>query len=174
MAAENSRFRSRLFKSLRFGVVLNCICAALFVASIIYNRSSVSLLRRSLDAERLRNADLVTRLNIAIRTITNDVFVAAGAFACSVTNNINQLSPPATSKFAVSAASPSSSFDRDRDLPPLDFHHYMEIDGVPYIYLGRKYYREGDMLLGYPVQLISPDVVQYRDKFYKVVQEIQK
>lgn len=174
MAAENSRFRSRLFKSLRFGVVLNCICSALFIASIIYNRSSVSLLRHSLDIERLRNADLVTRLNIAIRTITNDVFIAAGAFACSVTNNINQLSLPAPSKIAVSAASPSPSPDRDQNFPPLDFHHYMEIDGVPYIYLGRKYYREGDMLLGYPVQLISPDVVQYRDKFYKVVQETIK
>lgn len=169
MAAENSRFRSRLFKSLRAGVVLNCICSCLFVCAILFHRSSISSLRSSLDSERLRNADLVTRLNIALKAITNDVFAAAGAFVQSYSTNLYLLSSPAPSRFP-GFAGVSNVVD---ELPPISFSGFFEVDGCPYIRVRNKYFGEGDLLLGHPVQLISPDVVKYRNKFYKVELEIK-
>ena len=171
MAAVTSRFRSRLFKSLRLGVILNLCCSLLFVAAIFFNRSTVSELRRSLDLERLRVVDLSSRLNLAIRAITNDVFIAAGAFACSITNNIHQISSPALPRLPANVVSNVNSFV---ELPPLSFSSYFEVDGVPYIKLRNKFYKLGDCVLGYPITAISPDVVEYRDRFYKVESETKQ
>lgn len=59
----------------------------------------------------------------------------------------------------------------DVRLPPFDFWGYCEIDGVAFIRLGDKMFKKGDILLGFPIEEISPDVVQYRDNFFKVVKK---
>lgn len=167
--AENSRFRQRLFVTLRLGVVVNIFCSLLFFASVLYNRSRVRGLEDSVIALSLRNSDLSSRLELALFTLTNDYFRAAGAFVASHTSRIDRISSPAPSILAPSALSLPSS----EDLPPLAFSHYFEIDNVPYIKIRNSSYRRGDLVLGFPIEDISPDVVKYRGKYFKV-EEISK
>lgn len=162
--AENSRFRQRLFVTLRLGVLVNIVVAILFFASVLYNRSRVRGLEDSVIALSLRNSDLSSRLELALFTLTNDYFRAAGAFVASYTSRVDRISSPAPSILASSSAFPPSS----EDLPPLSFSHYMEIDNIPYIHLRNRHYRCGDIVLGYPIEDISPDVVKYRGKYFKV------
>lgn len=167
--AENSRFRQRLFVTLRLGVVVNIVCSLLFFASVLYNRSRVRGLEDSVIALSLRNSDLSSRLELALFTLTNDYFRAAGAFVASHTSRVDRISSPAPSILAPSAASLPSS----EDLPPLAFSHYFEIDNIPYIKIRNSSYRRGDFVLGFPIEDISPDVVKYRGKYFKV-EEISK
>lgn len=167
--AENSRFRQRLFVTLRLGVVVNIVCSLLFFASVLYNRSRVRGLEDSVIALSLRNSDLSSRLELALFTLTNDYFRAAGAFVASYTSRIDRISSPVPSILSPSAASLPSS----EDLPPLAFSHYFEIDDIPYIKIRNSSYRRGDLVLGFPIEDISPDVVKYRGKYFKV-EEISK
>lgn len=162
--AENSRFRQRLFVTLRLGVVVNIVCSLLFFASVLYNRSRVRGLEDSVIALSLRNSDLSSRLELALFTLTNDYFRVAGAFVASYTSRVDRISSPAPSILAPSAPSlPSSD-----DIPPLTFSNYFEVDGVSYIRLRNQNLKRGDLVLGYPLEDISPDVVKYRGKYFKV------
>lgn len=164
--AENSRFRQRLFVTLRLGVLVNIVCSLLFFASVLYNRSRVRGLEDSVIALSLRNSDLSSRLELALFTLTNDYFRAAGAFVASYTSRVDRISSPAPSILA----SPGSFSPSSEDLPPLAFSHYFEVDNIPHIKIRNSSYRRGDIVLGYPIEDISPDVVKYRGKFFKVDQ----
>lgn len=166
--AENSRFRQKLFLSLRVGVILNIAVALLYSVASVYQRSRVRSLEDSVIALSLRNADLTSRLALALHTLTNDYFRAAGAFVASYTSRVDRVSPPAPSILAGSAASSTNS-----PLPSLRFHTYFEVNNVPCCYLKRRVYRAGDLLLGYPITEISPEAVEYRGHFFPI-EENQK
>lgn len=166
--AENSRFRQKLFLSLRVGVILNIAVALLYSVASFYQRSRVRSLEDSVIALSLRNADLTSRLALALHTLTNDYFRAAGAFVASYTSRVDRVLPLSPSILAGSATSSTNS-----PLPSLRFHTYFEVDDVPCCYLKRRVYRAGDLLLGYPITEISPDAVEYRGQFYPI-EELQK
>ena len=161
--AENSRFRQRLFLTLRFGVVLNIAVAVLFVCACLYNRSRIHGLEDSVIALSLRNADLSSRLELALFTLTNDYFRAAGAFVVSYTSRVDRLS--SLSPLGLAGSLPAAT---NTPLPSLRFHTYFEVDNVPCCYLKRRVYRAGDVLLGYPITEISPDAVEYRGQFFPI------
>lgn len=166
--AENSRFRQKLFLSLRVGVILNIAVAILYTVVSVYQRSRVRSLEDSVIALSLRNADLTSRLALALHTLTNDYFRAAGAFVASYTSRVDRVSPPAPFNLAGSSASSTNS-----PLPSLRFHTYFEVNNVPCCYLKRRVYRAGDLLLGYPITEISPDAVEYRGQFYPIEEIIK-
>lgn len=166
--AENSRFRQKLFLSLRVGVILNIAVALLYSVASLYQRSRVRSLEDSVIALSLRNADLTSRLALALHTLTNDYFRAAGAFVASYTSRVDRVLPLSPSISAGSVASSTNS-----PLPSLRFHTYFEVNNVPCCYLKRRIYRAGDILLGYPITEISPDAVEYRGQFFPI-EELQK
>lgn len=166
--AENSRFRQKLFLSLRVGVILNIAVALLYTVASVYQRSRVRSLEDSVIALSLRNADLTSRLTLALHTLTNDYFRAAGAFVASYTSSVDRVSPSAPSILAGSA-----SLSTNTPLPSLRFHTYFEVNNVPCCYLKRRVYRAGDILLGYPITEISPDAVEYRGQFYPIEEVIK-
>ena len=168
--AENSRFRQRLFVTLRLGVLVNIVVALLFFASVLYNRSRVRGLEDSVIALSLRNSDLSSRLELALFTLTNDYFRAAGAFVASYTSRVDSTFSNLARSSTLFSPADSPSLSPSDDLPPLAFSHYFEVDNIPYIKIRNSSYRRGDIVLGYPIEDISPDVVKYRGKFFKVDQ----
>ena len=165
--ADNSRFRQRLFKSLRLGVILNCLCIIAFFSAAFFYRSRIDSLESSVVALSLRNADLSSRLSLALHALTNDYFKAAASFAGSFSSRVDRVSLPLSvvSNSSVIASSPVS------DIPDIAFSGYFEFNGSAYIQVRNKYYSIGDYVLGYPIQDITPDIVKYRDKYFKVKEQ---
>ena len=112
------------------------------------------------------NIRLSADLALANDILTNRYFNAASSFVSNVVSSIAVTNSPSSSK-SLLALSASLSVDPE-DIPPLSFSHYFEIDGIAYIRLRNQNLKKGDFVLGYPVEDISPDVVKYRGKYFKV------
>lgn len=127
-----------------------------------YQRSSlISVVERQLAFNIRLSSDLAYAHDI----ITNRFFNAASSFVSNlVSSSVSSLPSSPVAPLVPDA----SSSPLPVELPPVTFSGYFEIDRVPYIRVRNTSFRQGDLLLGYPIQAISPDVVQYRDKFYKV------
>lgn len=158
--------RSRLFLSLRLFFWANVLTFFALVGWFLYLRAQRSKLIEVVERQLAFNIRLSSDLAFANHIITNSFFSAASSFASNVL-----LTASNSSSAALSPSSPSSnpiSPAKDIDLPPVAFNSYFTVDGVPYIRVRNTCFRQGDLLLGFPIQAISPDVVLYRDRFYKV------
>lgn len=163
--------RSILFNYLRICFFANFVCFVLVVSFFfwqLHRRSSLeSLVRRQFN----HNVMVVSALCQANDILTNTYFRAASSFASNVLVNASAFCSSNVSS-SVSAAGVSSSGVSSSDLlPDLSFHGFFLVDGIPYISIRNQRYKRGDFVLGYPIEDISPDVVKYRGKFYKVTED---
>lgn len=156
--------RSRLFKTLRVWFFSNLILSFFLVSWFLYIRSDRSKLVKVVEQQLAFNIRLSSDLAFANNLLTNKYFCAASSFVSNVVSSY--VSPSFSNSYSV-AAFPSSN-SSEVDFPPLSFHGYFEIDRVPYICIRNQRFRRGDIVLGYPIEDISPDVVKYRGKFFKV------
>lgn len=156
--------RSRLFNYLRFCFFANFALFVVLVSWFVYFRVERSRLLEVVRKQFQHNIKLSSDLAFANDILTNRYFTAAASFASNVLSSVS--SPVVSSLPGVSSSSAPSL----EDLPPLAFSHYFEVDNIPYIKIRNSSYRRGDIVLGYPIEDISPDVVKYRGKFFKVDQ----
>lgn len=167
--------RSQLFRYLRLSFFLNLILFFSVVSFWFYTRWQRSKIVEVSERLFAHNLSLAANLSLAQDIITNHVFAYSRSFASNVWSSAygyvvsNSVLSSASSLSLDSSSSSLPSFEID--LPPLDFSGYFEIDGIPYIRLRNSFYKKGDFILGYPIEDISPDVVQYRGKFFKVVEK---
>lgn len=164
--------RYSLYNFFRLSFFLNGFVSLLLVVLIFYHRSRIKTLESAVTVLTAYNSTLNHDLNKSINYITNEYFTAASSFASNVLHSASfSLSPAAfPSSVASSLIATNGISSSVPELPSFTFSGYFENNGVPYICLRHKYYKPGDILLGYPITAISPDVVEYRDKFYKVVE----
>lgn len=158
--------RSRLFLSLRLFFWANVITFAVLVGWFFYLRSQRSRLIEVVERQLAFNLRLSSDLAYANDIITNRFFSAASSFASNVLLTASNSSAATVSPSSLSGNLPSMA--KDSELPPVQFNSYFTVNDIPYIRVRNTSFRQGDLLLGYPIQAISPDVVIYRDKFYKV------
>lgn len=156
--------RTRLFNYLRFCLVFNAVFFVCLVFFFFRVKSSKSRLIEIVEKQFAHNLYLSAELSRAQGFITNVYYSASVDFASNVIYNASSLvsSPAATPAAGSSSPTPD-------ELPDLSFSNYFEVDSVPYIRLRNFSYRKGDFVLGYPIEDISPDVVKYRGRFYKVL-----
>lgn len=164
--------RSKLFNYLRVFFFCDLLLFLVVVFFWIWIRRDRSRLLDTVERQLAINLVLSSDLSNAYNYISNVFFKVSLNFSSNVVSRYSQISSltnsfPSTS-FLPSSSSIASISDSAMDLPPVHFRHYFEVDGVPYIRVRNSSFRQGDYLLGYPIQAISPDVVQYRDKFYQV------
>lgn len=157
--------RSQLFTSLRLFFWADVFLFLVLVSWFVYLRYQRSKLLEVVERQLAFNIRLSSDLSYANDLITNKYFNAASEFVSNVVCNVVS---PSLSSSAPSAVSVSVSDQKDIDLPPLTFSNYFEVNGVSYIRLRNMNLKRGDFVLGYPIEDISPDVVQYRGKFFKV------
>lgn len=168
------RLKFNLYLIFKISFFLNLVVASSFTYFSFSSRSRIKTLEDSCRRLSVLNIDLLSKLSYSVDFITNDIFSVSSSFATNVLSSAYLISH-STSSFSSasnSVSSASSSVEKPPQLPPLVFSGFFEVDDVPYIHVRNKVYKEGDLLLGHPVQLISPDVVQYRDSFFKVSSDI--
>lgn len=155
--------RSKLFLSLRLLFWSNIVLFVVLVSWFFYLRYQRSSLVEVVERQLAFNIRLCSDLSVANDMITNRFFNAASSFASNVLSS-------SVAALPSSPSLPSSLSDSPKEIdpPPVSFNSYFTVDGVPYIRVRNTSFRQGDLLLGYPIQAISPDVVLYRDRFYKV------
>ena len=159
--------RLKLFNYLRVCFFANLVCFVLVVSFFVWQlhrRSSLeSLVRRQFN----HNIMVVSALCQANDIITNSYFRAASSFASNILVSASSFCTSSVPSSVSSSAALSSS----DSLPDLSFHSFFLVDGIPYICIRNQKYKRGDFVLGYPIEDISPDVVKYRGKFYKVSED---
>lgn len=169
MSDQVRNYRSKLFKVLRLFFFTNLAFSLSLLVVAFYQRRRVSTLEDSVRFLARVNVSLQNSFEHSLHILTNDYFNVSSSF---VSNLVSSSSSLLSSSAPFSPSAPSvKSFDSSQEkaeLPPFDFHSYGECDGRPFIMLGRKTYFEGDTVLGFPIQFISPSVVVYREKYYKV------
>ena len=158
--------RSRLFLSLRLFFWGDVVLFLVLVFWFFWLRSQRSNLLSVVERQLAFNIRLSSDLSYANNVITNYYFNAASSFVSNLVSVSSLHRALPSSSAAAGSSSPSSS--PNVELPPITFSGYFEINSIPYIRVRNTSFRQGDLLLGYPIQAISPDVVQYRDKFFKV------
>ena len=159
--------RSKLFNYLRVCFFVNAFLFLCLFVWWIYLYRQRSRLLDVVERQFTHNIKLAADLAFANDLLTNRVFSAASSF---VSNFAFSVSRPSS---AFSSPAPNVLNSPSPDLPPVTFTGYFSIDGIPYIRVRNTSFRQGDLLLGYPIQAISPDVVLYRDKFFKVAEEVK-
>lgn len=163
---SSPRLKFNLYLIFKISFFVNLVVASSFTYFACSSHRRVVVLEDSCRKLTCLNADLLSKLSYSVNYITNDIFSVTSSFASNVLLTAASPGSPFSASASVKSSAPDKSISPD--IPPLSFSHYCEIDGTPHIYVRRKIYKVGDMLLGFPVQHISPDVVQYRDKFFKV------
>ena len=153
--------RSKLFNYLRFCFFANLVLFLSVLSFWIWLRSSRSELVSVVNRQLAYNLKLSSDLALANDILTNRYFNAASFFVSNIVSGVSLPSSVSNSVLLSSVSSPD-------DVPPLTFSNYFEINGVPYIRLRNQNLKRGDFVLGYPVEDISPDVVKYRGKYFKV------
>lgn len=164
---SNLRHRRNLFFFFKISFYSNVVLSLFVFLAFFYHRKHISDLRSAVTVLTVYNSTLQRDLNRSIDYITNEFYSASSAFAsnCLVNSSLRVPSLPLPASFSSSV---SSSNSVAVVTPDLTFSGYFENNGIPYIRLRNKYYKLGDFVLGYPITAISPDVVEYRDRFYKV------
>ena len=162
--------RSQLFTSLRLFFWADVVLFVVLVSWFVYLRYQRSKLLDVVERQLAFNLRLSSDLAYANDILTNKYFNVASDFVSNIVCNVvsSSLSPSFFSAASVAPVSGSSDDQKDIDLPPLTFSNYFEVNGVSYIRLRNMNLKRGDFVLGYPIEDISPDVVQYRGKFFKV------
>jgi len=165
----SSSIRKSLYNSFRVALFVNVLVFVTFVFAVFYYKKRVNILEHSLSRLLADNSRLSFDVERSIYSMTNTFTLAAASF---VSNRFSVLPPSDLLSSSLSRSDASSrSPDNVPPMPPFDFWGYCEIDNIPYIRLGRKWFKKGDILLGYPIEDISPDVVQYRENFFKVLEK---
>ena len=159
--------RSQLFTSLRLLFWADVVLFVVLVSWFVYLRYQRSKLLEVVERQLAFNLRLSSDLAYANDIITNRYFNVASEF---VSNIVCHVVSPSISSSTAAVVSGSVSDQKDTELPPLSFSNYFEVNGVSYIRLRNMNLKRGDFVLGYPIEDISPDVVQYRGKFFKVDQ----
>lgn len=171
--SDNVRnLKSSLFKSLRLFFWSNVAFALVFSCCLFYYRSRVKSLENSVRFLAASSVALLSSYSSSVDFLTNQYFRASSAFASNVL----------VTAFGSSTNSASSSpflpvvidDPPSADSLPIQFNGYFEINGHSYIRVRSKYYKVGDMLLGFPIVSISPDVVEYRGRYWKVDQDSER
>ena len=173
---SNLRHRRSLFFFFKTSFILNVVLSLSVFVLIFYHRSYIDRLKDSITLLTVYNSSLQRDLNRSISYITNEFYSASSSFASNVWSGVKIPSLPLNLPSGGFSSSPSNvvaSTPEAPVLPDLSFSGYFEINGTPYIRLRNKYYKLGDIVLGYPITAISPDVVEYRDRFYKVKEDSQ-
>lgn len=152
--------RSKLFNYLRFCFFTNLILFFSVLCFWFWLRSSRSELVSVVNKQLAYNLRLSSDLALANDILTNRYFNAASFFVSNIVSGVSLSS-------SVSNSIPLSASSSD-DIPPLTFSNYFEVNGVSYIRLRNQNLKRGDFVLGYPLEDISPDVVKYRGKYFKV------
>lgn len=168
---SNLRHRRNLFIFFKISFFSNAVLSFFVLLCFLYHRKHISDLRSAVTVLTVYNSKLQNDLNRSIDYITNEFYSASSAFAsnCLVNSSSRVSSLPLQTPFSSDLRpGVSSSNSVAAVTPDLTFSGYFENNGVPYIRLRNKYYKLGDLVLGYPITAISPDVVEYRDRFYKV------
>lgn len=162
--------RSKLFNYLRLLFFSNLALSFFVFGFWFYTRSKSSDYKQTISNLSAINIRLSADLRLAHNILTNRFFNYASAFASNVVVSSRSTLPQSLQSLPAldSNPLPSRNNKSDVELPPIEFVGYFEIDGRPFIKVRNKIFAQGDYLLGYPIQQISPDVVQYRDKFFKV------
>lgn len=157
--------RSRLFQALRLFFWADVALFLVLVSWFFYLRHQRNNIIEVVERQLAFNIRLSSDLAFANNLLTNKYFSAASSFVSNLVVSVAPTMglPVVSNSIPLSAASPE-------DLPPLTFSSYFEVDGVPYIRLRNQNLKRGDFVLGYPIEDISPDVVKYRGKFFKVDQ----
>lgn len=155
--------RSRLFLALRLFFWANVFTFFVLVGWFFYLRSQRSRLIEVVERQLAFNILLSSDLAYANNLLTNKYFSAASSFVSNLVVSV----APSIGLPVVSNSIPLSAASSD-DLPPLTFRSYFEVDGVPHIRLRNQNLKRGDFVLGFPLEDISPDVVKYRGKYFKV------
>lgn len=155
--------RSRLFQALRLFFWADVALFLVLVAWFFYLRYQRNNIIEVVERQLAFNIRLSSDLAYANNLLTNKYFSAASSF---VSNLVVSVAP--SMGLPVVSNSVSLSVASSDDLPPLTFSNYFEVDGVPYIRLRNQNLKRGDFVLGYPLEDISPDVVKYRGKYFKV------
>lgn len=163
--------RRSFLRVVRLSVVLQTVFAVVFLVACYYFRRRIASQDGMVDALVRYNLQLSSDLRRAQYVLTNYYFSAASSFASNVVASV--VSSVVVTN-AVAGSLPVSNVlvkaDKDLALPPFKWRRYCEIDGEPCVCLGNKLYRAGDVVLGYPIEYVSPSVVSYRGKFYEVEQ----
>lgn len=155
--------RSRLFLALRLFFWANVFTFFVLVGWFFYLRSQRSRLIEVVERQLAFNIRLSSDLAYANNLLTNKYFSAASSFVSNLVVSV----APSMGLSVVSNSIPLSAASPD-EFPPLTFSSYFEVDGVPHIRLRNQNLKRGDFVLGYPLEDISPDVVKYRGKYFKV------
>lgn len=155
--------RSRLFQALRLFFWADVVLFLVLVAWFVYLRYQRNNIIEVVERQLAFNIRLSSDLAYANNLLTNKYFSAASSFVSNLVVSVapSMGLPVVSNSVPLSAASPE-------DLPPLTFSNYFEVNGVPYIRLRNQNLKRGDFVLGYPLEDISPDVVKYRGKYFKV------
>lgn len=161
--------RSRLFQALRLFFWADVVLFLVLVAWFIYLRYQRNNIIEVVERQLAFNIRLSSDLAYANNLLTNKYFSAASSFVSNLVVSV----APSMGLLVVSNSVPLSAASSPDELPPLSFSCYFEVDGVPYIRLRNQNLKRGDFVLGYPLEDISPDVVKYRGKYFKV-EEISK
>lgn len=161
----SSSIRKSLYNSFRVSFAVNLLVFLSFVFAVFYYKKRVNILESSLARLMVDNSRLSLEVERSIYSMTNTFSLAAASF---VSNSLSRSVLPSSSSSPFSRSDVVSRSSDELKLPPFDFWGYCEADGVSFIRLGNKLFKSGDLLLGYPLQDITPDVVQYRDNFFKV------
>ena len=167
---SNLRHRRNLFIFFKISFFSNVVLSFFVLLCFLYHRKHISDLHSAVTVLTVYNSKLQNDLNRSIDYITNEFYSASSSFAsnCLVNSSVRVSSLPLPASFSPSV---SSSNSVSVLTPDLTFSGYFENNGTPYIRLRNKYYKLGDLVLGYPITAISPDVVEYRDRFYKVKED---
>lgn len=162
--------RSTLFQTLRLCFIANVVFSAVLVFYFVYLRSQRSKLLEVVERQLSYNLVLSRDLAHANFIITNHFFSAASSFVSNLVSSSLVNSPSVSVAPSLVSSLSASDPVSPPELPDLSFHHFWEFGGKPYVKLREKVYTIGDIVLGYPIEDISPDVVVYRGKYYKVAE----
>lgn len=171
MSRSESR-RSRLFKFLRCCFFCNVLLFFAVVGFFFYVRSQRSRLVELSEKLFAHNLALSVELSSSRDFITNRVYRSSYEFASNVwlaasayvvSNSV------VSSSVSLNSSSSSAAAGLPSDIPSLSFHSFFSVNDVPYVYLGSRVYKVGDVVLGYPIEDICPDFVKYRGSFIKVL-----
>ena len=166
--------RSKLFSYLRVFFFLDFFLLVAVFSFWLYVRHSRSSLIELVEKQFAHNLALSAELYNAYYFITNRYISASASFASNVLGvAVASIPPSRVSSSALNSSQLPGSISTPPDLPPIQFNGYYEVNSVPFIRVRGKHYKVGDILLGYPVEGISPDVVEYRGKYWKVDQDLE-
>lgn len=144
------------------------ICSLVIAFCVWRSHANNNILRQKVNELYAQNTQLAGFLKINLAVYSNAVY----RIETSSTNLHHRIRAERKKAYddilARLSNRKSMAPDTEEEKPKLKFHDYMELSGVAYVHLGRKRYRKGNYVLGYPIEDICPDGVLLGGIYYEV------